>query len=289
MVRGLDRLPALPGEILAERYRIERVLGAGGMGIVLCARDLRGKQRVAIKMMNPSSTRAADVARFRLEAEIHALLDCPRVGKVFQVGEVSGVPYVAMEYFEGRTLADALASDGPFSVERAIACLRETCEALADVHELGIVHRDVKLENLLLLGTSRVQIKLIDFGIAKMPGANSIESPTCSVGSPRYMAPEQLERASDVDHRADIWSVGIVAFELLTGAHPFVGDTVQELRRAILEEDAPSLLELRPDVPRALIEIIERCLTKDRSERFQSVHEIIEMLERVKHPVALAS
>jgi len=290
LVPGLDRLPALPGETLAGRYRIERVLGAGGMGIVLTARDVRASRRVAVKMLNPRSACADDVARFRLEAEILGSIESRQVAELFEVGEVDGLPYLAMEYFEGRTLADALESEGPFSVERAITCVIEICRALFAVHAKGVVHRDVKLENLLLVDDAgRLGVKLIDFGISKLVGVQPVESPGCSVGSPRYMAPEQVERASDVDHRADIWSVGIVLFELLTGEHPFVTSTMRELRHEILEAEAPSVASYRPDVPPSLAEIVERCLMKDRADRFQTTAELSDALERVMRPIALAS
>lgn len=283
MVRGLDRLPVLPGETLAGRWRIERVLGAGGMGIVLAARDTKTRERVAIKLLNPTSARAADVARFRLETEILASLESDQVARVHESGELDGIPYVVMEYFDGPTLAERLHQHGPMSIDATVDCLLDICRVLADVHAERIVHRDVKLENLLCVGDpDGASTKLIDFGIAKRLDAPPLEPPDSWVGSPRYMAPEQLQGDADLDHRADIWSVGIVAFELLTGEHPFAADTVCELRTVVLEDDALDLSELRADVPQALAAIVARCLSKRREDRFESADELSEALAAVK-------
>jgi serine/threonine-protein kinase len=286
LVEGLDRLPVLPGETLAGRYRIERVLGAGGMGIVLCARDLVTRERVAVKMPNPHSARPADLARFETECTILESLDSPLVARFHARGEVGGLPYLVMEYFESRSLAEALAMDGAFGVPRAMDCLRQTCTALSALHRRGIVHRDLKLENLLLVGSGAAEsIRLIDFGIAKRAG---FALPEGCVGSPRYMAPEQFSNPNELDHRADIWSVGIVAFELLTGDHPFIAYNVRELKNAILHVAAPSLLDIRPDLPAALVRLVDRCLSKDRSLRYPSVEAVIEALA-IDVPFALAS
>ncbi len=274
MVRGLDRLPVLPGETLAGRYRIERVLGAGGMGVVLRARDQRVQRRVAIKFPNPSSHRSDDVERLCLEAEILASLASPHIARSYELDSIDGLPFLVMEYLEGPTLAELVERE-PFCVERAIAILLDVCLALEQVHAHGVVHRDVKLENLMLVeqeGTLRA--KLIDFGIAKRLDAPPSEACDAWVGSPRYMAPEQLDGDAGLDRRADIWSVGIVAFELLSGEHPFVADSVDELRSAILHDDAPNLHQLRSDVPAALAAIVARCLAKRPQDRFTSIAEL---------------
>ncbi len=272
-----SRLPVLPGETLAGTYRIERVLGEGGMGVVLLGRHLRLDKQVAIKLLRREAVRALGAPRFVQEARIAAKLKGDHVARVYDVDEVDGTPYLVMEYLEGSTLAGELDKQGPFSVERAVDTVLEACEALAEAHSLGIVHRDIKLENLFLArapdGSSR--LKLLDFGVSKVLGADSLTRTAALVGSPVYMAPEQLESSKDVDSRADIWSLGVVFYELLSGKQPFGGDTLPQLCVSIREHEAPSLVGLRPDVPAELDRVVQRCLAKRRQDRYPSVAELV--------------
>lgn len=272
-----SRLPVLPGETLAGTYRIERVLGEGGMGVVLLGRHLRLDKQVAIKLLRREAVRALGAPRFVQEARIAAKLKGDHVARVYDVDEVDGTPYLVMEYLEGSTLAGELDRQGPFSVERAVDTVLEACEALAEAHSLGIVHRDIKLENLFLSrspdGTSR--LKLLDFGVSKVLGADSLTRTAALVGSPVYMAPEQLESSKDVDSRADIWSLGVVFYELLSGKQPFGGDTLPQLCVSIREHEAPSLVGIRPDVPAELDRVVQRCLAKRRQDRYPSVADLV--------------
>ncbi|MFO0569163.1 MAG: serine/threonine-protein kinase [Polyangiaceae bacterium] len=290
-VRGLDRLPALPGEILANRYRIERVLGAGGMGIVLAARDLETRKRVALKLPNPAETTRADLVRFGNEAEILSSLSSPQVPRLESRGECGGLPYFCMEYVEGRTLSELLDCAGQLSTDAVVRWLLDLCAVLKRVHAAGVVHRDVKLENLMSRSDrERPLLTLLDFGIAKRLGAPSIEPSDFRAGSPRYMSPEQLTPDAELDQRVDIWSAGIVAFELLTGDHPFEGASLEELARAIAEDEAPSLRDHRRDVSPELAAAITRCLEKDRARRFQSAAELAAaLLDSVDLGLPLAS
>jgi serine/threonine-protein kinase len=271
-----SRIPVLPGEMLAGTYRIERVLGEGGMGVVLLGRHLRLDKPVAIKLLRKEAVRALGAPRFVQEARIAAKLKGEHVARVFDVDEVDGTPYLVMEYLEGETLAAELDSQGPFSIERAVDAVLQACEALAEAHTLGIVHRDVKLENLFFArmpdGASRV--KLLDFGVSKILGADSLTRTAALVGSPVYMAPEQLESSKDVDARADIWSIGVVLFELLTNTQPFQGESLPQLCVAIREHATPSLSELRNDVPVELDRVIQRCLAKKRQDRYRTIAEL---------------
>jgi serine/threonine-protein kinase len=272
-----SRLSVLPGEVLAGTYRIERVLGEGGMGVVLLGRHLRLDKQVAIKLLRAEAVRALGVSRFIQEARIAAKLKGEHVAKVYDVDEINGTPYLIMEYLEGCTLAAELDRTGPFSVERAIDCVLEASEALAEAHGLGIVHRDVKLENLFLarLPDGRSSVKLLDFGVSKILGADSMTRTAALVGSPVYMAPEQLESSKDVDARADIWSLGVVLYELLTNAQPFQGDSLPQLCVSIREHATPSLQDQRPDVPAQVDRAVQRCLSKRREDRYQSIAELV--------------
>jgi serine/threonine-protein kinase len=286
-----SRLSIMPGEVLAGTYRIERVLGEGGMGVVLLGRHIRLDKQVAIKLLRPEAVRALGVQRFIQEARIAAKLKGEHVARVFDVDEIGGTPYLVMEYLEGSTLAAELDREGPFPIERAVDCVLQAAEALAEAHALGIVHRDVKLENLFLarLPDGRERVKLLDFGVSKILGADSLTRTAALVGSPVYMAPEQLESSKDVDARADIWSLGVVLFELLTNAQPFQGDSLPQLCVAIREHEAPALSELRPDAPAQLDLAVRRCLAKNRDQRYSTIGELAADLAPLASEVARTS
>jgi eukaryotic-like serine/threonine-protein kinase len=276
--RIMARAPLAEGEVLDGKYRVERVLGAGGMGVVVAATHVRLAQRVAIKFLLPH---AADddhtVARFAREARALARLDSEHVARVIDVGALeTGVPYMVLEHLVGHTLADLINARGPLPIDQAVTYALEACEAMAEAHAAGIVHRDLKPENLFLANRpdgSQV-IKVIDFGISKMtdpmelgPRSSTLTGAASIVGSPLYMSPEQLCAARDADARSDIWSLGVTLFELLTGEGPFVWRSVPELCAAVLKEPARPLRVLLPDAPEGLEAVLMRCLDKDPSKR----------------------
>jgi serine/threonine-protein kinase len=276
------------GEVLAGKYRIERVLGAGGMGMVVLAHHVRLDQRVAIKFLLPEMLDNGDaVARFEREARAAVKIRSEHVARVSDVGTLeSGAPYMVMEYLEGADLSVWLKQRGPLPLEQAVEFLLQASEAIAEAHVLGIVHRDLKPANLFVtrLPDGALSVKVLDFGISKMR-SNSSSVPDVSItktatmmGSPLYMSPEQLQSSKDADQRADIWALGIILQELLTGSSPFIADTVPELVAKILSMPPPALRSVRSDIPEGLERAILKCLEKDRNRRFSSVGELARAL-----------
>jgi eukaryotic-like serine/threonine-protein kinase len=283
--QGSDYVEGIPkpGEVIAGKYRVDRLLGAGGMGAVVAATHLVLGQTVAVKfLLAEIAHNTNSLARFQREAQAAAMIQSDHVARVSDVGTLdNGTPYMVMEFLEGEDLSEAL-QRGPLPVPFAVRCVLEASEALAEAHKMGIVHRDLKPANLFLAqrpdGTARV--KVLDFGISKMstgPGANLTKT-SALMGSPVYMAPEQMESAKNVDARSDIWALGTILFEALTGVIPFAGDTLPEICAKILTCEAPSLLQARPDAPPGLAEIIARSLRKKPAERFQNLAEMTDLL-----------
>jgi serine/threonine protein kinase len=282
-VRELDSI-VKPGDVLAGKYRVERVLGAGGMGVVVAAHHLQLDERVALKFLLPEARAdAATVARFEREARAAVKIKSEHVARVIDVGVMeNGAPYIVMEYLEGSDLSDWLLANGSTSPAQAADFVIQACEALVEAHALGIVHRDLKPSNLFCVrrldGVSA--IKVLDFGISKAafgPSADMTRSQSL-LGSPLYMSPEQMEAPKSVDARTDIWSLGIILYELITRHVPFDGETLPELILKIVSQQPPSPRSLRPEVPEAFERIIARCLEKDRTKRYRHVGELAEAL-----------
>jgi len=272
--------PVRVGEILADKYEVTRVLGAGGMGVVVAARHLELDKLVALKFMHDEvSTNAQAAVRFLREARAAAQLNNEHVGRVLDVGRLpGGVPYIVMEYLEGRDLAAVCSTRGALPTSDVAEYMLQVCEAMAEAHAKGIVHRDLKPQNLFLTTRpdGRPLLKVVDFGISKTHAAKGAPTTTAqSMGSPSYMAPEQMRSAKNVDARADIWSMGVILYELLSGRLPFEADTMPELIVQVLGETTPpSLAQLRDGLPPALVRTVEKCLEKDRDRRFSSVAEL---------------
>jgi len=271
-----------PGDVLAGKYRIERVLGQGGMGVVVAAHHLQLDEKVALKLLLPEALSNPEaVSRFAREARAAVKIKSEHVARVIDVGELpNGSPYMVMEYLEGSDLSVWLQQRGPLPTELAVDFVLQACEAIADAHVLGIVHRDLKPANLFCIQRSdgRLSIKVLDFGISKMttPGAlrHDMTRTTALMGSPYYMSPEQMQMAKNVDARSDLWSLGIILFELLAGRPPFDAEAVTELAIKVASAPAPLLRSLRPDAPAGLEQAIARCLEKERERRFQTVAEL---------------
>ena len=276
--------PVAVGEILAGKYRVERVLGVGGMGVVVAATHLQLDQLVALKFLLPEAlAKPSAVGRFEREARAAVRLRSEHVARVIDVGKLDdGAPYIVMEYLEGSDLGHRVES--PRSVDECINYLLQACEAVAEAHSLGIIHRDLKPQNLFL--TSRVDgmplVKVLDFGISKVaqgPEELSLTKTTDVIGSPNYMSPEQLRAARLADARSDIWALGAILYELLSGTVPFEAETLTQLCAMVVSDPPRPLKELRADIPQDLVAVIERCLEKDPARRFQSVGELAEALE----------
>jgi serine/threonine-protein kinase len=280
--------PVREGEILAGKYRIERVLGEGGMGVVVAATHIHLEQKVAIKFLLPEALLNAEVvSRFAREARAAAKVQSEHVARVIDVATLdSGSPYMVMEYLEGEDLAVALERLGQLPVGEAVDYLLQAAEALAEAHAVGIVHRDLKPANLFLAKRADKTsiVKVLDFGISKATNAvgalsDGVETKTSSLmGSPFYMSPEQLTSVKTVDARSDIWALGVILYELTTGVTPFYAETMPEIVAAILSAAPKPVREVRPDLPAAVADVIHRCLRRDPKERFANVGELAHAL-----------
>ena len=271
------------GDILAGKYRVERVLGTGGMGVVVAAHHIQLDEKVALKFLLPEALGDAEaVARFAREARNAVKIKSEHVARVIDVGTLpNGAPYMVMEYLEGGDLAAWIKQRGAMPAEQAIEFVLQACVAVADAHALGIVHRDLKPANLFCIRRSdgQLSIKVLDFGISKLAevgtGAGMAMTRTAALmGSPLYMSPEQMRSARDVDAQTDIWALGIIVFELISGRAPFQAGSVTELAIKVNNEPTPAVRSFRPDVPGGLEAIIFKCLEKDRSRRYRNVAEL---------------
>jgi tRNA A-37 threonylcarbamoyl transferase component Bud32 len=272
------------GQLLAGKYRVEQVLGVGGMGAVVAAHHLQLDTKVAIKFLLPQALANRDaVARFAREARAAVKIKSEHVARVLDVGTLeNGAPYMVMEYLQGADLSALLRDQGPLSVPEAIDFVLQASEAIAEAHGLGIVHRDLKPANLFCIRTAdgRPSIKVLDFGISKMSAgaetaSHGVMTQTSTVmGSPFYMSPEQMVESRDVDARTDIWALGVILYELLAGKVPFSGDTVPEVCARIAARSPPPLRDLRVDVPAELEAVVSKCLEKDRQQRYRDVAEL---------------
>ena len=274
-----------PGEVIGGKYRVERPIGSGGMALVVEATHVQLDERVALKFLNREALKSPDlVSRFEKEARATAKLKSEYVGKVFDVGtREDGSPYNVMEYLEGRDLAAEIAKVGAIPLPEAVEYVIQACEAISEAHSRGIVHRDIKPENLFLVDRPGGRfVKVLDFGISKIALTGKTSSVDLDqtgtqrvMGSPYYMSPEQLRSSRSVDFRSDIWSVGAVLFELLTGVRAFAdADDFSALVIAIVQDRHRSLLDYLPSVPSGMVEIVDRCLSKARAERFESAAEL---------------
>ena len=276
--------PVVEGDIIAGKFRVERVLGVGGMGVVVAATHVDLEQRVALKFLLPDAARNPDVAaRFGREARAAAKIRSEHVAKVTDVGTLpDGSPYMVMEYLDGEDLEHVLRR-GPMAVSVAVGYVLQASEAVAEAHALGIVHRDLKPANLFLASrpSGAPIVKVLDFGISKATTGTSeaqLTKTSALMGSPLYMSPEQLASAKFVDARSDIWAMGVVLYELLVGRTPFPADTMPELVAAILQRDFDPPSQFRPDVPPELEAAMGRCLEKDPRSRFANIAEMAQAL-----------
>ncbi len=280
--------PVREGELLDDKYRVEKVLGQGGIGIVVAARHVQLDRRVALKFLLPEILANAEiVARFSREARAAAKLKSEHVTQVLDVGKLSsGAPYMVMEYLEGCDLSRLLRSKGRLAVEEAVTFVLQACGAIAEAHAAGIVHRDLKPANLFLTTTTdgSPRIKVLDFGISKSTiameslAAVSLTSSSAVIGTPLYMSPEQMQSARGVDGRADLWSLGAILYELIAGGPPFMANSLPQLCIAVMQEEPRPLSQVRSNVPQGLSDVVARCLTKERSSRFATVVEFAQAL-----------
>jgi eukaryotic-like serine/threonine-protein kinase len=272
------------GDTLSGKYRLIRELGRGGMGVVYEATHLGLGQRVAVKILLPGAARRPELAyRFEHEARAASRLQGAHTVRVLDVDTTpGGLPFHVLEFLEGRCLRREIARRGPLPVEEAVRYVLEACEGMAEAHAAGIVHRDLKPSNLFLSeeGGRRV-VKVLDFGLAKALGNGDATFQTrsnASVGTYKYMSPEQARSARKVDARTDVWSLGVVLYELLAGRAPFEGEGDLCTLFAVATQAPPPLLERRPDLPAPLAAVVERALCKDVQGRFQTMRELFDAL-----------
>jgi eukaryotic-like serine/threonine-protein kinase len=270
---------------LRDRYDVEAEIGHGGMATVYRARDLRHNRTVAIKVLHPDLAASVGSDRFLREIGISARLEHPNSLTLIDSGEADGLLFYVMPFVEGESLRERiLPTRDRLPVADVVRLLAEITDALSEAHRLGIVHRDVKPENVMLSGRHAL---VVDFGVAKAlrdaSSSHALTSIGISLGTPSYMAPEQAAADPAADHRVDIYAVGILGYELLAGQPPFTGAPQTILAAHITTEPVP-IREVRPDVPRALADIVMRCLRKSPDERFQTAEELHDALAAAMTP-----
>ena len=269
-------------EALAGHYTIEREVGAGGMATVYLAHDVKHDRKVALKVLRPELSAALGSERFPREIKFVAQFNHPHILSLYDSGEAIGFLYYVMPYVEGEALRDRLAREKQLPIADAIRIFKEVADALAYSHARGVVHRDIKPGNVLLSGRHAV---VTDFGVAKAVTASATRDTMTTVGmavgTPHYMAPEQAMGEADIDQRADIYALGILAYEMLAGRTPFSAETAQGILAAHVMEAPKELREVRPGVPEPLAQAIMKCLAKNPADRWQSADELLAHLDLI--------
>jgi serine/threonine protein kinase len=262
-------------------YNITEELGRGGMGVVYKAEDTKLERTVALKFLPPELTRDAEAKdRFFHEARAASSLDHPNICTIYEINEVDGHCFIAMAYVEGRTLKERM-REGPSGITEAGDIARQIAEGLGEAHDKGIVHRDIKPGNIMITGKD--QVKIMDFGLAKSAGSAKLTKTGTTVGTVHYMSPEQA-RGTDVDHRTDIWSLGVMLYEMLAGKLPFKGDYEQAVIFSIINDEVEPIGAVRTDIPTGLERVINRALDKNRDSRYQRAEELLEDIRKIGGP-----
>ncbi|MDH7513831.1 MAG: protein kinase [Clostridiales bacterium] len=264
--------------MLAGKYRIIEKLGEGGMGVVYKAEDTRLDRKVALKFLPPELMKEASAKeRFIWEAKAAAALSHPNICTIYEIDEEEGESFIAMEYIEGESIREKI-KKGTLFLPEALDIAIQVAQGLAEAHKTGIIHRDIKSANIMVTGQD--QVKVMDFGIAKMPGAPLITREAVMMGTVAYMSPEQA-RGEGVDHRTDIWSLGVVLYEMLSGQLPFKGENDQAVVYSILNEKPKPITSLRSDIPMALDQIVGKALEKKPADRYQRIEELLDDLTSI--------
>ncbi|MFX0199401.1 MAG: protein kinase [Candidatus Hodarchaeota archaeon] len=274
-----------PGTELADKYKIEEVVGRGGMGIVYKAEDTKLKRRVALKFLPPELTRDEEArTRFVLEAQAAAGLSHPNICTIHEINEEEGRSFIAMEYVEGQSLRERI-NKGPLGTDEALKIAIQVAEGLEEAHKKGIVHRDIKSANIMI--THKGKAKIMDFGLAKVKGATFLTRNGMIVGTVAYMSPEQA-KGEEVNHRSDIWSLGVILYEMLSGKLPFMGDKEASILYAVVHEELKPLKAVKPGTPPEFLQIIYRSLKKKPEARYHSAEEMLRDLVKYRDSLKAA-
>jgi serine/threonine-protein kinase len=276
----------LVGQTLAGKYLVEQLIKRGGMGAVYRGKHVMMDKTVAIKVLRPSLAGDDDVvARFSREAKAASRISHPHAVSVTDFGEAeNGVVFLVMEYLDGRTLKDIIRSEGPIPLSRAVEITRQVSGALDAAHKEGVVHRDLKSDNIMLSQTNGGDwAKVLDFGIAKIQQPegvrdHDITAANLVLGTPQYMSPEQCSQTGPIDARSDVYSLGVIVYEMLAGRVPFTGESPTVIMMKQVQDPPPSILEARPDLPASVDKLIERALAKQPVDRFQTAGDLSEAL-----------
>jgi len=277
-VGSTSAIPQRLAEGLAGRYSIEREIGRGGGATIYLARDDRNGQLVAIKVMHPNLVNALGTERFRREMGIAAALDHPRIVPLLDSGQAGGALYYVMPYIEGESLFQLMVRQRQLPLDQAIRITRDVADALGYAHSRGVLHRDVKPENILVAAEHAL---IADFGLARAIGAADYKKLTDTgviVGTVFYLSPEQLLGERNIDQRADIYGLGAILYEMLAGVPPHDGPTLHDLFRRIVQDPVPSVRRMRDDIPEAIDQVISHAMAKAPAERFASMAEFSEAL-----------
>jgi len=273
---------------LGDTYLLERELGGGGMSRVFLALERSLGRKVVVKVLLPELAAGVNVERFRREILLAAQLQHPHIVPLLSAGEAEGLPYFIMPFVTGESLRTRVAREGEFPIADTVRILRDVVSALAYAHAYGVIHRDVKPDNVLLSGGVAV---VTDFGVAKAvtasagtPGSTGLTSLGVALGTPAYMAPEQATASPNTDHRADIYALGIVAYEMLTGSPPFAGRTAPQILAAHVVEEPEPVERRRPAVPPMLATLVKECLAKRPADRPQTAAEVMHVLDAIATP-----
>jgi hypothetical protein len=270
---------------LGERYEIERELGAGGMATVYLARDVKHNRHVALKVLRPELAVVLGGDRFLREIDIAAQIQHPHVLTLIDSGDADGVLYYVMPYLKGESLRSRLSREGKLPIGDAVRMLRDVADGLAEAHRHGLVHRDIKPDNVMMSGNHAV---VMDFGVAKAvasaTGPQNLTTAGIALGTPAYMSPEQAAADPNIDHRTDVYAMGVLGYELLTGRPPFLGATAQEILAAHLTEEPEPVTKYRVDTPPALEAVVMKCLEKRAGDRWQKADDVLQQLEAIATP-----
>jgi len=273
----------IKGKTFAGRYKILEELGRGGMGVVYKAEDTKLKRSVALKFLPPELTHISEIKeRFMREAQAAAALDHPNICTVHEFDEAEQKTFISMAYIEGQSLKKKIES-GPLELDEALRIATQVAEGLREAHKKGVVHRDIKSANIMV--DDKSQAKIMDFGLAKVSGASLITKEATTMGTVAYMSPEQA-KGELTDQRTDIWSLGVVLYEMLTSKLPFKGQHEQTIIYSILNDDPEPVVQLRSEVPAELDAIFHKALAKSADKRYQNLEEMISNLQSVKRRLA---